>query len=546
MGNFAVMNNPFDYVPDARCDEAFRRLVDNLEFLKRSDRPEDLNFIRELETGKMLGVLIATDGEGHDRTLYAFSGQLGNGGFHYDGFVGPVFDYLHPDGYFKRKEADISLQNVEISKYEEETVSVLQRDYEHRKKKGEAEIYEFRSQCRRSKAERDARRKAGDADETELTAMIRQSQFEKAELHRIKRRVAEELEPLAERLKQAHSCLVVLKEKRRSDSEALLKWLFASFKLLNARGESKSLSEIFSGTSLRIPPSGAGECCAPKLLQAAYLREWHPKAIAEYWYGKPKRGEVRVHGMHYPACRGKCLPVLCWMLQGLDVEPPLDTERLAGEAGIPKIIYENQWFCVVEKPSGMLSVPGKGAAVSMQQWLGDKYGAGLSVKMAHRLDQDTSGIIIATFSEEPFRIMQALFATRQIRKTYIADLDGDYRMRGIPSHGRIELPLAPDWLDRPRQVVDIKSGKPALTEYEFTDVSEGRTRVKFCPHTGRTHQLRVHAASEMGLDMPIAGDRLYGRRAVGSGERLHLHACRIEFTFPLDGLHYIFESPAPF
>ena len=546
MGNFAVMNNPFDYVPDARCDEAFRRLVDNLEFLKRSDRPEDLNFIRELETGKMLGVLIATDGEGHDRTLYAFSGQLGNGGFHYDGFVGPVFDYLHPDGYFKRKEADISLQNVEISKYEEETVSVLQRDYEHRKKKGEAEIYEFRSQCRRSKAERDARRKAGDADETELTAMIRQSQFEKAELHRIKRRVAEELEPLAERLKQAHSCLVVLKEKRRSDSEALQKWLFASFKLLNARGESKSLSEIFSGTSLRIPPSGAGECCAPKLLQAAYLREWHPKAIAEYWYGKPKRGEVRVHGMHYPACRGKCLPVLCWMLQGLDVEPPLDTERLAGEAGIPKIIYENQWFCVVEKPSGMLSVPGKGAAVSMQQWLGDKYGAGLSVKMAHRLDQDTSGIIIATFSEEPFRIMQALFATRQIRKTYIADLDGDYRMRGIPSHGRIELPLAPDWLDRPRQVVDIKSGKPALTEYEFTDVSEGRTRVKFCPHTGRTHQLRVHAASEMGLDMPIAGDRLYGRRAVGSGERLHLHACRIEFTFPLDGLHYIFESPVPF
>ncbi len=546
MGNFAVMNNPFDYVPDARCDEAFRRLVDNLEFLKRSDRPEDLNFIRELETGKMLGVLIATDGEGHDRTLYAFSGQLGNGGFHYDGFVGPVFDYLHPDGYFKRKEADISLQNVEISKYEEETVSVLQRDYEHQKKKGEAEISEFRSQCRRSKAERDARRKAGDADETELTAMIRQSQFEKAELHRIKRRVAEDLEPLAERLKQAHSCLAVLKEKRRSDSEALQKWLFASFKLLNARWESKSLSEIFSGTSLRIPPSGAGECCAPKLLQAAYLREWHPKAIAEYWYGKPKRGEVRVHGMHYPACRGKCLPVLCWMLQGLDVKPPLDTERLAGEAGIPKIIYENQWFCVVEKPSGMLSVPGKGAAVSLQQWLDDKYGAGLSVKMAHRLDQDTSGVIIATFGEEPFRIMQALFATRQIRKTYIADLDGDYQMRGIPSHGRIELPLAPDWLHRPRQVVDIKSGKPALTEYEFTDVSEGRTRVKFCPHTGRTHQLRVHAASEMGLDMPIAGDRLYGRRAVGSGERLHLHACRIEFTFPLDGLHYIFESPAPF
>lgn len=538
------MNNPFDYTPDVACEEGFRELCARLEALKLSGRPEDVNFCRELEDGKMLGVLIAVDDTGVRHTLYAFSGQLGSGGFRYPGFVEPVFDYLHPDSYFKTKEREISLQNTEIERFESGVLADTRNDYDRAKGQMDAELREYRERCRLSKLERDAKREAGVTNETELAAMIRQSQFEKAELQRIKRRLAEALSPFDEKLKEAEKRLDSMKEKRRNDSEALQKWLFMNFRLLNARGESRSLSDIFADTPMKIPPSGAGECCAPKLLQGAYMRGWRPVAIAEYWYGRTKGGEVRLHGEHYPACRGKCLPVLTWMLQGLAIEPPLGDDCRMSAAQNPEIIYENQWFCVVNKPSGMLSVPGKGAAISVQQWLLKKYGQ--DVKVAHRLDQDTSGLLIATFSQEAFKIMQHLFATRKVRKRYVAVLEGDYESRGIPRQGRIELPLSPDWLDRPRQRVDFERGKEAVTEYEFTGVTDGRSSVIFHPLTGRTHQLRVHSASEMGLGMPIAGDRLYGKNSGNHRERLHLHAQRIEFTFPLDGERYCFESDLPF
>lgn len=540
------MNNPFDYIPDAECEEAFRNLIVEIENLKTSECQADINFCSELEAGKMLGVLIAADDCGERHTLYAFSGQIGNGGFYHSGFVSPVFDYLQPDGYFKIKEADISRQNHEIALFEERCFCKIRSDYEQAKKMLEVEVTEYKEKCRLSKLERKAKRESGVADEEELAAMVRQSQFEKAELHRIKKRVAADLEPFVDSLKKAQSHLDALKEKRRSDSEALQNWLFSNFRLLNARGESKSLSEIFAETPMKIPPSGAGECCAPKLLHAAYLKGWHPLAMAEYWYGNPKGGEVRQHGRYYPACRGKCFPVLGWMLQGLSIEPPLGIDSRAMTAYNPEIIFENQWFCVVDKPSGMLSVPGKGATVSVEQWLKEKYGSERLVKMVHRLDQDTSGLIIAAFGERSFKLMQSLFATRRVKKTYVASLDGNYESQGIPQQGRIELPLSPDWLDRPRQRVDFEGGKEAVTDYEFLGVTEGRSRILFHPLTGRTHQLRVHAASEMGLGMPIAGDRLYGKNSGNGLDRLFLHAQKIEFTFPIDGRSYCFDSTVPF
>ncbi len=268
--------------------------------------------------------------------------------------------------------------------------------------------------------------------------------------------------------------------------------------------------------------------------------------MAEYWYGKPKEGEVRIHGEHYPACRGKCLPVLSWMLQGLDIDPPLNGRYVSTPSHTPEIIYENHWFCVVNKPSGMLSVPGKAAAFSVQQWLEEKYGPDRCVKVAHRLDQDTSGILIATFGQLPFKVMQSLFAMRRVKKTYIAELDGNYESLDIARKGRIELPLSPDYLDRPRQHIDFDEGKEAVTDYEFISASEGRSRIMFHPLTGRTHQLRVHAASELGLRMPIAGDRLYGKNGGTDSPRLLLHAQKIEFTFPIDKQTYCFESPLPF
>lgn len=552
------MNNPFDYIPDAECDEAFRRLTARIEVLKRSDDDADIAFCRELDEGKMLGVLVAIDDDGNRHTLYAFSGQFGDGGFYQDGFVGPVFDYLQPEGHFKTKERDISLQTLAIKQFEENVLKEVMLEYQDAADTLSAEISEYKEKCRLSKMERDARRKSGGLSDAELTWMIRQSQFEKAELHRMKKKAKAELEPPAAKLMDAQSHLDALKEKRRRDSEILQQWLFSNFKVLNACRENKSLSEIFAETPMKIPPSGAGECCAPKLLQAAYLKGWTPVAIAEYWYGKPKGGELRIHGHHYPACRGKCLPILSWMLHGLDIE-----HLYGGVVNMPepKIIFENEWFCVVDKPGGMLSVPGKSAEMSVQQWLDIKYGSKRNVKMAHRLDQDTSGLIIATFGDLPYKTMQALFARREVKKTYVADLEGDYTSLGIPKSGRIELPLAPDWLDRPRQKVDFEKGKEAVTEYEFVGVAEGRSRILFHPLTGRTHQLRVHAASPHGLGMPIVGDRLYGSGHSHCPDPLcdgtasfpgvlHLHARQIEFTFPLDPRPYSFTSsiiafPAP-
>ncbi|MDE6341946.1 MAG: RluA family pseudouridine synthase [Muribaculaceae bacterium] len=538
------MNNPFDYIPDTQCDAAFRALCARLDGMRASDDDADVNFCRELDEGKMLGVLIAEDAAGERHTLFAFSGQLGAEGFYHEGFAGPVFDYLRPEGYFKRKEADISRQTSEIAEFETKTLARVRRDFVQAQDRLGAEVAAFRESCLRSKAERDARRASGCADEAEIQAMTRRSQHEKAELHRMKKRAAAELQPYRDALDRALCRLSDMKERRRADSEALQAWLFSNFTVLNARGESRSLSEIFAATSFVVPPSGAGECCAPKLLQAAYLEGLTPVAMAEYWYGKPKSGEVRIHGRHYPACRGKCLPILRWMLQGLDVHPPLDCEREAKEPLTPEIIFENEWFCVIEKPSGMLSVPGKGSAVSAERWLQEIYGPDRDVRMAHRLDRDTSGLLVAAFGPIALKTLQSLFGRRSVHKTYVALLEGDYRARGIPEAGRIELPLSPDVLDRPRQRVDKTDGKEAATDYEFVGVESGRSRVTLHPLTGRTHQLRVHAASQAGLGMPIAGDPLYG---LTPGDcRLMLHAARLEFTFPIDGVHYAFDSPVPF
>lgn len=540
------MNNPFDYQPSVECVTAFRELIAKIDSLRESDNQNDINLCRELESGKMLGVLIAKDAEGVKRTLYAFSGQLGEVGFHFPGFVEPVFDYLDPDGYFKTKERDISRQNKEIAAFEETVLSGIREEYEREKSRLEIEVSELRERYRLSKSERKRRRETGVADESELAEMIRQSQFEKADLKRLKNRVKKALEPFVDKLRDTECRLDGMKERRRIDSETLQQWLFNNFRLLNARGESKSLNEIFAGTTLKVPPSGAGECCAPKLLQAAYMKGWKPVSIAEYWYGKPKAGEIRRHGEHYPACRGKCLPVLSWMLQGLTIEPALNKESLRNASLVPKIIYDNEWFCVVEKPSGMLSVPGKGSSVSLQQWLERRYGSEREVKAVHRLDQDTSGLVIAAFGRASYKLLQSLFATRRVNKTYIAELEGDYSLQGIPERGIINLPLSPDWLDRPRQRVNYSGGKEAVTEYEFIGISKGRSRIIFHPRTGRTHQLRVHAASEDGLRMPIVGDRIYGKNGGRDAERLHLHAHSIDFTFPMDGLQYSFESPVPF
>lgn len=539
------MNNPFDYSPDEECNRAFRDLSARLEILNESNNPDDISFIAELRAGKMLGVLIAEDDAGARHTLFAFSGQIGNGEFHRAGFVGPVFDYLLPDGYFKREEHEISLLNDEISRFETEVVAVREKEFRELEISLLSEAEQLRKKYRESKRIRDDIRASGEASESQLSEMIRQSQFEKAELNRLKKRIRTHLAPYEKTLNDALRCLKEMKDCRRARSEALQNWLFDNFKVCNALGMSKSLNEIFADTFPGIPPSGAGECCAPKLLHEAYLQHLTPLKIAEYWYGRPKGGEVRQHGVHYPACRGKCRPVLGWMLQGLDVNPPLDSEDDSAFPKEPEILYSDHRFCVISKPSGMLSVPGKGKAVSAEQWVAAQPGIGNFVKAAHRLDRDTSGLLIIALSPESHKTLQSLFATGMVKKKYTSILEGDYMEKGLRKKGEIKLPLAPDLLDRPRQVVDYAKGKEAVTEYEFTGTANGVSMIDFYPLTGRTHQLRVHAASPHGLDMPVAGDPLYGSKRSCRFHRLMLHARRIEFRYPPEGETFCFEAPVP-
>ena len=327
-----------------------------------------------------------------------------------------------------------------------------------------------------------------------------------------------------------------LKQERKRRSAALQRKLFEQFRILNARGEVKDLCELFAPTSQGTPPAGAGECAAPKLLQYAYQHQLEPIAMAEFWWGDSPKTEIRHHGYYYPACKGKCEPILHHMLQGLRVdENPLlaDSHR---ETKLD-ILYEDDYLLVINKPEGMLSVPGKGDADSVYQRLSILYPEATGPIIVHRLDMATSGLLLAAKTKEAHQNLQAQFKNRTIQKRYIALLEGE-----VPQdEGEIRLPLCPDPLDRPRQIVSEEFGKPALTHYRVLERTSGKTLIAFYPQTGRTHQLRVHAAHPQGLHCPILGDKLYGRKA----ERLYLHAEYLAFTHPITSERIeIQKSPA--
>lgn len=349
-----------------------------------------------------------------------------------------------------------------------------------------------------------------------------------------------------------------LKHLRKQMSEELQLWLFRQYRVLNAQGETKDLVEIWQDyhqnervrRCFPLPPGGTGDCCAPKLLQHAYSHGLRPLAIAEFWMGESPRGEVRHDGEYYPACRGKCLPVLSFMLGGsaMNGEPqgprePQETGGLDGAAGNwgLRVVYEDEAMLVIEKPSGLLSVPGRVVAPSVQSLLSERYG---EVWMPHRLDMDTSGLMVVARTEESYKHLQRQFYARAIYKRYGALVEGREKSLTMAPKGTIALPLRPDPLDRPRQVVDRLHGKAATTDYEVTDRVGERLLLSLTPHTGRTHQLRVHCAHPEGLGMPIVGDRLYGYAV--PGQRLCLHAAELAFTHPVTGRRLNFVSQPDF
>ena len=323
-------------------------------------------------------------------------------------------------------------------------------------------------------------------------------------------------------------------------SLSLQLWLFQQYRLLNARGETKDLVEIWqdyhSAPRIRsrypLPPGGTGDCCAPKLLQYAYLHHLTPVCMAEFWWGESPKSLIRHHGQFYPACRGKCKPVLTWMLQGLDVDPHTDAADAVHLE--PAIIYEDEAMAVLSKPAGMLSVPGKTDDNSVAVWAQRRWPGAL---LAHRLDMLTSGILLAAKTMEAYQQLQQQFTDRTVKKKYLAIVEGS----PAKEHGIIDLPLASDPMNRPLQVVDPENGKRAITEYRVLQAGQ-HSLLALWPHTGRTHQLRMHCAHPEGLGCPIVGDELYGRKA----DRLYLQAQAISFVHPTTGKRMHFELPYPF
>jgi tRNA pseudouridine32 synthase/23S rRNA pseudouridine746 synthase len=246
----------------------------------------------------------------------------------------------------------------------------------------------------------------------------------------------------------------------------------------------------------------------------------------------------------YAACRGKCLPILTHMLGGLSVDPPPLFGSALLDPAEPRVVFEDDHILVVHKPSGLLTVPGRNAALgdSVVSRVRDRYPLATGPLAVHRLDLDTSGLLLIAKQAETASALQRMFSLREIEKHYVAWLDGTV----AGDHGHVTLPLRVDVDDRPRQIHDPVHGKPAHTEWQVLAREHGRTRVRFTAHTGRTHQLRVHAAHPQGLGAPITGDRLYGHRAPSDAERLQLHAERLAFVHPVTGVRLVIEEAAPF
>ena len=518
---------PFHYTPHPLCVIAAE---ETQAYLK-----ERTEWREELQTGKMFGVLVVRTPAGEVGYLAAFSGNLAGKNVH-PFFVPPIYDLLQPDGFFRQEEEQINEINARIrilqtSPALEDARSRLQSTIEY----CDFVLQAAKDLMKKRKEERDRLRQFPLTEE-ETALLIKESQHMKA-AHKLTKKslrsILEEDQAKVDRLEQE---IEQLKQERKRRSAALQRKLFEQFRILNARGEVKDLCELFAPTSQGTPPAGAGECAAPKLLQYAYQHQLEPIAMAEFWWGDSPKTEIRHHGYYYPACKGKCEPILNHMLQGLQVdENPLlaDSHR---ETKLD-ILYEDDYLLVINKPEGMLSVPGKGDADSVYQRLSILYPEATGPIIVHRLDMATSGLLLAAKTKEAHQNLQAQFKNRTIQKRYIALLEGE-----VPQdEGEIRLPLCPDPLDRPRQIVSEEFGKPALTHYRVLERTSGKTLIAFYPQTGRTHQLRVHAAHPQGLHCPILGDKLYGRKA----ERLYLHAEYLAFTHPITSERIeIQKSPA--
>jgi tRNA pseudouridine32 synthase/23S rRNA pseudouridine746 synthase len=472
--------------------------------------------------GKMFGVLVVQDQQGTLGYLSAFSGKLGNSNEHH-GFVPPVFDLLEVNSFFRREELQINEITIRIAKLEaSKELEALEIESGNLVVHWKNQLEEALANNRQSKAKRALIRASldpfGSNYQAQCAKLDAQSMQESRKLKELKKRAQIEFDAFKMKHDKIRFEIEALRKQRALHSADLQRRIFERYTFLNINGEQKNVLDLFAD----LPPAGAGECAAPKLLQFAFLNHLKPICMAEFWWGMAPDSEVRIHGNFYPACKSKCEPILGHMLLGLQVDPNPIT------AIYPQrkldIIYEDDWLIAINKPAEYLSVPGKHPQPNVLDDLKQKYPNLTGPVLVHRLDMSTSGILLAAKTKEMHERLQRQFVLRKVKKVYEAILDGIPKSK----NGEIKLPLRVDLEDRPRQLVCTSHGSFALTTYEVLVDSGKYTRILLFPHTGRTHQLRVHCAHHLGLNCPIKGDDLYGQKA----DRLYLHAAKLGFYHP--------------
>lgn len=535
---------PFYYEPAELAKCAALELQDYLR--KQTDFSHNFGLDDRqdgLQIGKMFGVLVVKDQNGRLGYLAAVSGKLGGKNQHAF-FVPPIFDMLVSDSFFLLEEEEINQLNRSIESLEKsEMLETRKKSLDECRTTYAEKLSSMRSLHKANKAERKYLREAqktalSDADYVEFTAdLIKQSYRDQHHYDLLKKESQEKILSAEDDVLKLVSEINQLKELRKRKSSDLQLRLFEQYQFLNAFGQKKDVLSIFKEKLDIQPPAGAGECAAPKLLQYAFAHHLQPIALAEFWWGKSPSLEVRKHKHYYPACRGKCEPILGHMLQGLTIDdnPMLQTVDVGVDL---EIIFEDEDLMVINKPAELLSVPGIQVKDSVQTRILERYPDLQEPIIIHRLDMSTSGIMLIAKNKRSHQLIQDQFIQHTIEKRYTALLEGL-----IPENsGLIDLPLRVDLDDRPRQVVCYAYGKPAQTKYKIVETKNNRTRIHFYPLSGRTHQLRVHAAHHLGLNTAIVGDDLYGTRA----DRLHLHAGLIRFSHPKTKERLTFEIVDPF
>ncbi|SKB55052.1 tRNA pseudouridine32 synthase / 23S rRNA pseudouridine746 synthase [Sphingobacterium nematocida] len=535
---------PFCYEPDALSLLAAEELQDYLTH--QQDFEHNFGLVDGQQgspIGKMFGVLVVEDQQGTLGYLAACSGKLAGTNIHKH-LVPPLFDMLNPEGFFLQQEAIINKLNREIEILEEmPDIPLLRQRLQETQRQTADELSNLRIHHKQNKSKRKTVRNEqkpllSEEDYTLLEQdLVKQSYRDQHEYDVLKQNSKEAIAFVENQLQDLLVQISDRKEQRKQLSANLQQQLFDQYIFLDAQGHRKSLLPIFEEALQMLPPAGAGECAAPKLLQHAYLNNLKPVCMAEFWWGTSPSSEIRKHRYFYPACKGKCEPILSHMLQGLSVAPNPLLENPADNKELP-IIFEDNDIIVVNKPEEFLSVPGIHVQDSVQTRILQRNPEITGPLIIHRLDMSTSGILVLAKNKEAHQFIQDQFIRHTVKKRYTALLDGIIN----EEKGLIDFPMRVDLEDRPRQVLCYEHGKNAQTQYQVVAIEGNKTRIHYFPLTGRTHQLRVHSAHQQGLNTPICGDDLYGRRA----DRLHLHAGYIQFVHPTTRQSISFEVKDPF